>query len=661
MPGILCLLGGKTQKIYDHVLDVLLNMAAGLGKVVKWKKCLCDFEVAIRNTMQSKVDGVQILGCFFHFTKNIYAHIKADKLLNEMYAIKKSILKSLVRDIMSLAFIPKHVIQATYTKVISLYKEKFPNFFEVHAVSTFLTYFEKQWMRESILESWNLFDRDGYRTNNHLEGFHWFLQREIGVHPTFWLFVDTTKVLYAKLQREFESYRDNGNVSSCLRRLKARTKDENLLRLKDAYVIGEASVERSVHYLQRIRRLNCQAELQLRQANSDDEKEDDCSNITQPSISDPELEQHCTMEEGEFLYTFEGYAQALSTVQRRLLPADISSTHVQSPTRATALSNEKPTLAAGRFLTFVHRAPFAPCAYLYGKVVSIEDKVTVVETGDGEQYYLQSYESVCCDVNLSHIGSTDHAEFHESSIKLSSYTLQDGILPGDDVAELDEDHTPNTVEERANNAVTEDVAKFVWTVEAWELLLQLLQDLHPANRPWHNPRWKDKISKSNDCVAKFRDRIIQYNYHGHKGKIFRGVNLNELKKKCIISYKIATERFYHGASTYMFSFYKHPDGYHTPDLQERFGLQKDLSISAKSYKRYAEYDDEYEGKVRRSFAHMFLNIGRKEYDFDNSGGMAAHCVPDVEQRDGSEDEEDDEEFIKNLRKACTNVCTSAPH
>jgi hypothetical protein len=650
MPGIFCLLGGKSQKLYEHVLDQLLNMATAIGKEVAWKKCLCDFEIAIRNSMQTKVPGVEILGCYFHFTKNIYAHIKGNKFLMEMYTIKRSILKSLVRDIMALAFIPLAVIQATYTELISLYREKFPEFFEIQAVSTFLPYIERQWMKESTVKSWNLFERDGYRTNNFLEGFHWFLQCEIGVHPDFWSFIKKTKVLYAKLQREYEGYRDKATVSSSLRRKRARTKDDQLLRLKDGYRNGEWSVQRSVHYLQRIRLLHFEAEFQFQQ--TDASGDDDTTSSTQdaPNTGDgteeEDLQQYYQMDEAQFLYTFEGYEQATVVVstEQSLIPVENGSdNNALLLEHATTSADVKPTLAAGRSVTFVYHPPFAPCEYIYGLVVSVQDKCIVVEAGN-TRHTLQSYESVCCDINLSTTLAA-HAEFCASSQKLNTFDLLDSCLPSDDedagsvtsvttdTSTPQEDLFPQASSVQPTPA---KASKFKWTCNNWHTFLDFLKSLPPQQRPWHNPRWEHKISKSNDTVVKFRESLMNNRIFGRDGKVFHNIELNELKKKSLLTYTIATQRYNH-CNDVLSTIFRRVDGYHTDTLHERFHLQNDLSITKKTYKLERQNDDEFEYRVSCTLGRMFLEIGRSECTFQKAGGMAAHPVrEDTEQMDVEE-------------------------
>lgn len=219
VPGVYCLLGGKSEGHYSFALNKLMCLAQSLNIEVAWKHCCADFERGLCNSLRATVPSLQsVYGYSFHFNKCIYGAVRKDSLCLKMYLSKKSVFRLLVRDIMSLAFVPTKLVLITYDGLISLYSNSFPRFLEIAAVLKFLNYFQRQWLNEAVIGDWNLFERDKYRTNNNLEGFHYYLQLELGVHVKWWKFVAKLKNLYAHKQQLFEGYRDADHRGGTIQR-----------------------------------------------------------------------------------------------------------------------------------------------------------------------------------------------------------------------------------------------------------------------------------------------------------------------------------------------------------------------------------------------------------------------------------------------------------
>ena len=85
-------------------------------------------------------------------------------LLEIQYKENTDQLKSFVRRTAALAFVPIHFVPLPWQGI----KEDTP---ELQRIHEFITYFETTWIVGTFhTAEWNLYETEGPRTNNHLEG-----------------------------------------------------------------------------------------------------------------------------------------------------------------------------------------------------------------------------------------------------------------------------------------------------------------------------------------------------------------------------------------------------------------------------------------------------------------------------------------------------------
>ena len=419
VPGVYCLVSGKSLDHYEFVLQKLVNMAESLGVPIKWTSCCTDFEAAIGKALQSKIPSVsKILGCSFHFNQCLYKHIQADAVLLKMYFVSKSVLRVVVRDIMSIAYVPVALVVRVYHKLILYHRNNYPHFFSIDQVGKFLAYFENQWLRDSIIGKWNVFEREGYRTNNNLEGFHLYLQHALGVHRPWWTFVKNLRNVYLYKQLQFESFRDNGKQCGRKRALKQRTKEEVLAAKKNSYLKGDIhSVDRAIHYLQRLREhyfsltpmvVHDLDHVVSTQSNTpEDVLAANCIDISDISFCDK-----------PFLYVMPGY------------DVESSSPNVFTDSSTSLISPKIPTLAAGDRITFSTVDARGNYEYLYDTVRSIHNGK--VEVGD-EPHLLHFFSYVVKDEDLTHAYDRNQVseEFFEEALQMKVFELIPDEIGGD--------------------------------------------------------------------------------------------------------------------------------------------------------------------------------------------------------------------------------------
>ena len=69
---------GKSQYLYEKVLNDVLTILNENNIELKNipKKFMLDFKKGLQNAVKKIFEGVQINGCYFHYTKNLWDHVK---------------------------------------------------------------------------------------------------------------------------------------------------------------------------------------------------------------------------------------------------------------------------------------------------------------------------------------------------------------------------------------------------------------------------------------------------------------------------------------------------------------------------------------------------------------------------------------------------------
>ena len=99
-------------------------------------------------------------------------------------------------------------------------------------------YVTETWVEEGFLRAtWNHYDTEGPRTNNHLEGWHNKLKKRVGVaHPNIYKVIDEFKKEQAANEVKMEQYAAGGQRRK--RTKKYREVEERLQRLKNDLTTG---------------------------------------------------------------------------------------------------------------------------------------------------------------------------------------------------------------------------------------------------------------------------------------------------------------------------------------------------------------------------------------------------------------------------------------
>ena len=158
---------------------------------------MCDFEKSSRNAFRSVYPNINLVGCWFHYTKAIYDKVQKIGLC-KLSKLNKT-LKKWVHHLMSLPFLPEEDIRPTYLASHMPLVGLTPA--ELELVSSLKKYFAKTWLDGN--ESLSVFYYN-FSTNNGAESYHKSVKSKIkSNHPNIWKFVTNLDKVMSDYDLEF--------------------------------------------------------------------------------------------------------------------------------------------------------------------------------------------------------------------------------------------------------------------------------------------------------------------------------------------------------------------------------------------------------------------------------------------------------------------------
>lgn len=196
-PCIYALLPNKTQATYNRLFREL----HGVTNAASPTTVLMDFEKASLNAFEGVHPNTEVVGCFFHLSKNIWRKIQ-DNGLQQRYQDDEDFSLH-ARMIMALAFVPPADLDNAFDDLFNELRANFNNDLDVimnYLEDTYIGRVRRNGLRDAPLfpvEMWNMYNRTRNhlpRTNNNVEGWHNGLQANINAcHPNLWKFLDVLK------------------------------------------------------------------------------------------------------------------------------------------------------------------------------------------------------------------------------------------------------------------------------------------------------------------------------------------------------------------------------------------------------------------------------------------------------------------------------------
>ena len=149
------------------------------------RNTMSDWQRGSRNAFRHVYSGTRLYGCWFHYTQAIWKHIQKYGLASSYRDITE--LKSFVRQIMTLPFLPGDLIHSTHSFL------QIPTLPQIEKLKldAFLKYFKRYWLTKVKPNELSIFELEN-GTNNGAESYHARLKSLFkSSHPQIWKFMDT--------------------------------------------------------------------------------------------------------------------------------------------------------------------------------------------------------------------------------------------------------------------------------------------------------------------------------------------------------------------------------------------------------------------------------------------------------------------------------------
>ena len=236
------LLTGKTQRHYDVVFTTIAaEVQRVTGVALGAQLIVCDFELAIFNSVRTHFPNVVIGGCYFHFTQNLWRHIQQLGLAGPYQANPN--LMQCIRCCFALGLLPPASVVNSFiilenSAATQLLLATYPN------LRVFFDYVYNTYIigGNYPLDTWNVFNRGmSVRTNNVVESYHSRWNQCVGVrHPSLWTFI--TKLQDQEVITRNSIIQANNGHPPPPRKAKWRRMERRIDNLKTELVNGQRTL-----------------------------------------------------------------------------------------------------------------------------------------------------------------------------------------------------------------------------------------------------------------------------------------------------------------------------------------------------------------------------------------------------------------------------------
>ena len=158
---------GKTEVDYTASFNELKMLIKNTsGQDCQIKTAMCDFELALRNSLKRVFDGIELSGCWFHYCQAIYRRVGKLKLINAFRHQDSP--RQVIKLLMNLVLMDAKSIEPLFEYIKELAAK-----FQDRRMDALLKYTEKQWVKNKNipLTELSLYGSQ-IRTNNEAENFN---------------------------------------------------------------------------------------------------------------------------------------------------------------------------------------------------------------------------------------------------------------------------------------------------------------------------------------------------------------------------------------------------------------------------------------------------------------------------------------------------------
>ena len=203
IPAIHCLMTNKDEELYTAVIITIKELIPQLQPT----KAMSDWERGSRNAFKHVYPETRLYGCWFHYTQAIWKHIQQYGLASSYRDITD--LKTFVRQIMAIPFLPSDLIHPTYSLL------QIPTIPEIEKLKLddFIKYFKRFWLTQVKPSELSIFELEN-GTNNGAESYHSHLKSLFkSSHPQIWKFMDTLNNAIADYDNEISRLEQGRNIT----------------------------------------------------------------------------------------------------------------------------------------------------------------------------------------------------------------------------------------------------------------------------------------------------------------------------------------------------------------------------------------------------------------------------------------------------------------
>ncbi|KAL8614876.1 hypothetical protein ACOMHN_042834 [Nucella lapillus] len=244
VPFVHVLMEHRTTGHYRQVFQFLKTTIRRLTHH-NWRPhtVICDFEQALHSAVETELPRTAISACYFHFCQSLWRKIQ-ELGLSAPYRQNQQ-LKTLLRKIMALGYLPLQLLRMNFTQLFNARRttrlmNRFP------ALQDFLQYVRNMYVRQGSFfppAIWNVYQRDmTQRTNNKAEAYHRAFGETVQVrHPSLLTYIWHLKDQQARAEQQMTAAA-NGEAPPSRRR-KWRQLEQRIVRLKNQFINGNRNLE----------------------------------------------------------------------------------------------------------------------------------------------------------------------------------------------------------------------------------------------------------------------------------------------------------------------------------------------------------------------------------------------------------------------------------
>ena len=228
LPAIHSLLSAKTQELYKAILENIVIHIPQLKPIAS----MSDWEPAARNAFREVFPGINVYGCWFHYTQRIWA--KTPKLgLSHGFKNNPEITR-FIRQLMAIPFLPASLIYPTFTLISTPTLENE----ETEKLTKLKNYVRKHRLIKKTSEELSVYNLN-IATNNGAESYHSKLKARIKTrHPRIWTFMSYINEIILDVDNDIGRIRSGREISRARKTTSIRNQEHRAL-LKQKLCVGE--------------------------------------------------------------------------------------------------------------------------------------------------------------------------------------------------------------------------------------------------------------------------------------------------------------------------------------------------------------------------------------------------------------------------------------